>query len=152
MKMKNTYSQGFVGALAGFALLFGTQAQLLADEKELKAHGPIQWTDSLEKAKKIALKTHKPIMMDFWATWCGPCKQMLATTYKDKKVLEKSKQFVPVLINVDESPDVAKKFKIDVIPVLLFLDSKGKIIEHSKGFQNSEDVLKMMSNAIKKNK
>ncbi len=150
--MQNKMLSTYFATFAGISFFLGIQTSSSADEKQLKAHGPIKWTGSLENAKKTALKSHKPVMVDFWATWCGPCKQMLATTYKDKKVFEKSKQFIPVLINVDESPEIAKKFKIDGIPVLLFLDSKGNIIEQTKGLQNSGEVLKMMSNALKKNK
>ena len=150
--MKKFTLSTYLATFAGISLFLGINTISTADEKQLKAHGPIQWTESLEKAKKAALKSHKPVMVDFWAKWCGPCKQMLATTYKDKKVFEKSKEFIPVLINVDENPDIVKKFKIDGIPVLLFLDSKGNIIEQSKGLQNSGVVLKMMSSALKKNK
>ena len=139
-------------AFAGLLLLAGARSPLKADENDLKSHGPIQWIDSVDQAKKLAAKSHKPIMIDFWAKWCGPCLQMLATTYKDKQVLEKSKLFVPVLINYDKAPEVVKKYKISSMPVLIFLDSKGKIIEQSGGFHKSDEVLKMMANALKKNK
>src|SRR5215212_4419673 len=75
-------------------------------EDAAKEHGPIAWMESLENAKKTAAKEKKVIFVDFWATWCGPCKQMLKTTYQDKQVVERSKQFVPVLVNFDKEPAI----------------------------------------------
>ncbi len=121
-----------------------------ADEASLKKHGPIAWRGSLQEAMKIAAKEKKPILLDFWAEWCGPCKVMLATTYKDKAVVEKSKKFVTVLINADEQPKVLEKFSISAIPTVIFLDSKGKVLLQSTGAAKAPEFLKLMDQASKK--
>jgi thioredoxin 1 len=118
-------------------------------EDAAKEHGPIAWTESLEAAKKTAAKEKKIIFVDFWATWCGPCKQMLKTTYQDKQVVERSKQFVPVLINFDKEPAIVKKYNIGQIPVVLFLDSKGNVIKRG-AFMDAKAMLKTMDEVAKK--
>ena len=121
-----------------------------ANEADLKKHGPIAWQGTLAAAMKIAAREKKPILIDFWAEWCGPCKQMLATTYKDKAVVARSKQFVPVLINADEQPKLLEKFGISAIPTVVFLDAKGKVLLQATGLQDSATFLQTMSQAAKK--
>ncbi len=139
---------------AALALFTGAQHSVRAAEGdgEAKQHGPIAWTVSLPNAMKTASKDKKVVMVDFWATWCGPCKQMLATTYKDKTVVEKSKQFVPVLVDVDKQSALARKYKVESIPTVIFMDGKGNVLGRSVGYAPASDFLKMMDDAKKKNK
>jgi thiol:disulfide interchange protein len=122
----------------------------VANENDLKKHGPIAWQGSLQAAMKIAAREKKPIFIDFWAEWCGPCKAMLATTYKDKAVVARSKQFVPVLINADEQSKLLEKFGISGIPTVVFLDAKGKVLLQTTGYESGPEFLKTMSQAAKK--
>ncbi|MCX7599138.1 MAG: thioredoxin [Armatimonadetes bacterium] len=68
-------------------------------------------------ASKI-LAADKPAMVDFWAEWCGPCREQapiveaVAAKYAGKIIVGK--------LNVDEQPETAKKYKIDAIPTLVF--------------------------------
>jgi thiol:disulfide interchange protein len=120
-------------------------------EDPAKEHGPIAWKASLDEAKKVATKEKKIIFMDFWATWCGPCKQMLKTTYQDKQVVEKSKQFVPVLVNFDEQPALVKKYHIGTIPQVFFLDAKGNVIKKTEPkYVDAKEMLKLMNEVSKK--
>ena len=137
-----------LGLMGAAALL--PAISVAADEKDLKKHGPIAWQGSLQAAMKIAAREKKPIFVDFWAEWCGPCKQMLATTYKDKAVVARSKQFVPVLINADEQPALLEKFGISGIPTVVFLDAKGKVLLQATGYESGPEFLKTMQQAAKK--
>src|SRR5579863_1524252 len=122
---------GLILPLAFALAVGGLQVVRAGDDSGTKKHGPIPWTESLDGAKKVAAKDKKVMMVDFWAEWCSPCKQMLATTYKDKTVVERAKQFVPVLVNVDKQADVAKKYDVSAIPTVIFMDGKGKVLVRS---------------------
>jgi len=150
---RSLFRFGMIGAAALTLAVGGLQAvRAGAEESAAKKHGPIPWTESLDGARKVAAKEKKVVMVDFWAEWCGPCKQMLATTYKDKTVVERAKKFVPVLVNVDKQQNLANKYSVESIPTVLFLDVKGKVLVRSVGYLGREDFLKLMDEAAKKAK
>lgn len=137
------------------ALLFGLPhgSRAASEESTAKKHGPIAWVESLDKAQQIAKKKNRVLMVDFWAEWCGPCKQMLNTTYKDKAVVARSKKFVPVLVDFDKNADLAKKYEVEALPTVLFLDSRGeKILLRVEGYRSASEFLKLMDQAMKKAK
>lgn len=136
-------------ATVALSLSLGISHSLRAEEKETspKSHGPIAWQEDLAKAQKIAIKEKKLIMVDFYADWCGPCKMMLDTTYKHKDVVSRSKQFVPLLIDVDKNEALAKKYEVESIPTVVFINAKGKVITRSLGYLDAKQFLQLMDKA-----
>ena len=86
---------------------------------------------------EIALGSAEPILVDFWASWCGPC-MMLAPI-----VEELSKTHKVGKVNVDEEMSLAQRFGITSIPSLLVFQG-GKLVNQSLGYQSLESLGKLM--------
>lgn len=93
-----------------------------------------EWVYDLEEAKKIAVKTNRNIMVDFFATWCGPCKMLDQNVYSSDKFKAMSKYFVFVKIDVDKQKAVSQQFGIEAMPTIKFLRPDGTVIGGFVGY------------------
>ena len=84
----------------------------------------------------------KPVFLDFWANWCGPCK-MLAPTF-DRLAEKFGEQVTFAKVNVDELPDIANKFAIRTIPTLVLLQH-GNVVEKVMGLRSEQELAQMLS-------
>ncbi len=84
----------------------------------------------------------KPVFLDFWADWCGPCR-MLAPTF-DKLAEKFSEQVTFAKINVDELPEIANKFAVRSIPTLVLLQS-GNVVEKLVGLRSEQELTQVLS-------
>ena len=93
----------------------------------------------ITKANFEALVTNspKPVLLDFWATWCGPCK-MIAPIVEE--IAQERNDITVGKVNVDENMELAVRFGISSIPTLL-LFRDGKLAGTTVGYQSKEDLL-----------
>ena len=77
------------------------------------------------------LESEKPVLLDFWATWCGPCR-MIAPVVEE--IAAERSDIVVGKVNVDEQPELAQKFQIMSIPTLIVIKN-GKITAQKGGVQ-----------------
>lgn len=143
-------------AIALLALLVvGGCSNNEADQPVAEAPAQIAWLTDMDQALVKAGAAHKPVMVDFMATWCPPCKMMEDSTFTDVRVIEKAAAFITVRIDVDQQGDVANHYKGNAskyggvgIPNVLFMDAHGEALKHPVGYRGPEAFLAIMDSVL----
>lgn len=105
------------------------------------------FAQALAKAKSEG----KPLFVDFYAVWCGPCKKMEKQIFTQPEVGEYfNKHFVAVQLDAEkpENVDVAKTYKVEAFPTLGIFDGEGKALSINVGYMNAQELLAMAKTAV----
>ncbi len=115
----------------------------------------IEWGDDIDAALALSRELGKPVMVDFMATWCPPCRAMEDSTFCVAEVIEKSRAFIPVRIDVDRQREVAvawggnaRKYGGVGIPNILFIDAEGGKLKHVVGYHGPEQLVPVMDTVL----
>ncbi len=107
----------------------------------------IEWVHSVPEGLALAKKTGKPALIDFYADWCPPCKEMDKTTFPDARVIAELARFVTIKADLTRSSSqgqpAAKEYNVQAIPTYVFIDTNGKkTIE--MGYRPPDEFLRIL--------
>ncbi len=123
--------------LIGFSS-FSQQAKVSAGEGAEYTFNFYQGT--FDQALKESAKKKKIIFVDAFTTWCGPCKMLNNTTFKDVKAGEFfNENFISLKLDMEkgEGPSFAMKYSVRAYPTLLFINSKGEVVHKTLGYKDA---------------
>jgi thiol:disulfide interchange protein DsbD len=123
-------------------------------EQQVVGTGKYEWQMLQTQAQidlSVGKSTDKPTIIDFYADWCAQCKELDKYTYIDPKVIELSKKFNNIKVDLTKGDkDIEGKFKIQGLPVVSFIDKNGKEMEDLRitGFLKPDEFVKVMEKAL----
>lgn len=92
--------------------------------------------------KNEVMESKEPVLIDFWASWCGPCK-MLSPIIED--IASEAKTNAKICkVNVDEQSELASKFNVMSIPTLVVV-KEGKVVNTSVGVKSKDEIIRMIN-------
>ena len=97
-------------------------------------------TITKENFQKEVVESEKRVLLDFWASWCGPCRMLSPVV---DEIAEERTDIKVGKVNVDEQQELAATFNVMSIPTLIVLD-KGQVVNQSGGVRPKKQILTML--------
>ena len=119
--------------VVSFALLAMLMGNAAADDV---------WRSDFDAALAEARRLNRPLLVHFYADWCGPCRQMEQNVLRREQVQRELRRLVvPVKVNTDRAPAVAERYHIDQLPTDLYLEPDGTPLVESSGYRGANEYV-----------
>ena len=122
-----------IGVAARFGFEGTAEAACLNPVRSRLQGGAIVWVKDIAKGLERAKTEHKPAFVDFYADWCGACKELDAKTYPAPVVRAAAARFVPIKVDGTRSSDaldaIYDKYGVEGLPTVIFIDSQGAVMK-----------------------
>ena len=126
-------------------LLLATSGLAVGDGNQAPS---VDWTSDFEAAREQAAFERRPILLNFYATWCGWCRRLEKETLADPKVQTRAENLVAVRINGPKRPDLLQRFGVVSYPTTVFLSPSGDLTASVRGFQKVDRFLGILNRAL----
>ncbi|UCG50776.1 MAG: tetratricopeptide repeat protein [Candidatus Latescibacterota bacterium] len=128
--------------------VIGVGVCLLGVLVALPALADVKWAEvPYGEIIKQAQTKDQHVFVDFYTTWCGPCKKLEKVTYKDEKVIAFLNEMIAVKYDAekDEGETLAKEFKVNAYPTLILIGPDGKEIDRHLGYLDPDEFVKVLT-------
>lgn len=105
------------------------------------ADAPKFFVDAMKRAQRLG----RPVVIDFWADWCKPCKKLKKVTMQHADVAKVLDRMEVIYVDLDAHPSLAKAYGVTTIPDVFFVDSKGAIVDRLKKFEATAPFLRRLA-------
>lgn len=112
------------------------------------ADSPISWLTDFEQMREQAEILRRPVMIDFWASWCRWCHELDRKTYAHPEVIRRLQSMTCGKVNTEQQPGLGRRFGVRGLPTVLFLDRHGQEIDRLNGFVPGEPFAQYLDDVM----
>jgi thioredoxin:protein disulfide reductase len=152
---KNKGQKGFLVTRNVVGVIFVVLAVFLAWPSDAAKEDGIQWQKFSNEALEAATASGKPVIIDFYADWCIPCKELDKFTFTDAEVINLAKGFMTLKADLthfqsEETNKIRDKFNIKGVPTIVFIKADGNEVEDIRlvGYEEAEEFLERMQGSL----
>lgn len=121
-----------------------------ADYQAASLNSQDVWCHDFTRAQVRARRLRRPVVLHFYAPWCGPCQKMEREVLNSPGLLQKlDSGFVAVKVNVDDQPQLVQQFKVESLPCDVFVTAQGQVLSQNSGYLAADSYLSKVSQVAK---